>query len=68
MSKVAAIATPALFRMSDTGFARWNCWQPRLVKDALRSFERKVSRLSAVAVTGDWPVASSFWLAARNGV
>src|SRR5580700_6764367 len=54
--------------MSETGFARWNCWQPSLVKDTLRSFARKASRLSAVAVTGDWPVASSFWLAARNGV
>ena len=66
--KVAAIATPCPFSVTVTGFVRPKLWHDRLVKDMLSRLAMKVNRLSPTDVTGDEPVASSVWLAARNGV
>src|ERR1700758_2912459 len=66
--KVAATAAPLPSRVTVTGLVRPKFWQPRLVKDMLSLFAKKVSRLLPVPGTGVWPVASSAWLACRNGV
>ena len=66
--KLADMAAPALSRTTVTGLVRPKFWQPRLVKDMLSRFAMKVSKLVAYPATGDAPVASRAWLAARNGV
>ena len=62
------MAEPVPSRVTVTGSVRPKFWQLRLVKDMLSRFAMKVNRLSPVPGTGVAPVASSVWLAARNGV
>src|ERR1700722_18900029 len=65
--RVAAVAAPEPSSVTVTGSVRPKVSQERLSKDMPSLFAMNVNRLSPTDGTGDEPVVSSAWLAARNG-
>src|ERR1700722_1685823 len=65
--RVAAVAAPEPSSVTVTGFISPKVPQDRLSKELPSLFAMKVNRLSPTDGTGDEPVESSAWLAARNG-